>query len=149
MSLDGIKVNHGALEVAVDDMRQMVARIDERINQLESELEPLKSSWAGNAQQAYHVAKSKWDQAIYEMRDLLNETHMAGHLLQRRLPRGRQPGRCPVRRLSPSTAATSAEGPAPIAGAGPSPRPVCPSRPAGGTAAWCPTIQRRLVKEER
>jgi 6 kDa early secretory antigenic target len=76
MSLDGIKVNHGALEVAVDDMRQMVARIDERMNQLESELEPLKSSWAGNAQTAYHVAKGKWDQAIYEMRDLLNDTHL-------------------------------------------------------------------------
>lgn len=79
MNLDGIKVNHAALDTAVDDMRTTVGKIDERLNTLEHELEPLKSSWAGNAQQAYHVAKGKWDQAIAEMRDILNETHLAVH----------------------------------------------------------------------
>lgn len=77
MNLDGIKVNHAALDAAVDDMRQAVSRIDERLNQLESEVEPLRSSWAGSAQQSYTIAKSKWDNAIEEMRDLLTETHMA------------------------------------------------------------------------
>ena len=77
MNLDGIKVNHGALDTAVDDMRQTVGKIDERLNQLESELQPLRNSWAGNQQVAYTVAKGKWDTAIQEMRDLLNETHMA------------------------------------------------------------------------
>ena len=77
MNLDGIKVNHGALEVAVDDMRRTVGQIDERLNQLEAELEGLRSSWAGNAQEAYRVAKAQWDASIQEMKQLLAETHAA------------------------------------------------------------------------
>lgn len=75
MSFDGIKVNHAALDQAASDMLQTVKDIDDRMNRLESELAPLKSDWAGNAQNAYQIAKQKWDTAISEMRDLLNETH--------------------------------------------------------------------------
>ena len=75
MSLDGIRVNHGALDAAAADMAQTVKQIDDRLNRLESELEPLRSDWTGQAQQAYAVAKSKWDTAIQEMRNLLDETH--------------------------------------------------------------------------
>lgn len=75
MNLDGIRVNHAALEHAAADMQQTVKDIDDRLNRLESELQPLRSDWAGNAQQAYTVAKTKWDTAIQEMKDLLAETH--------------------------------------------------------------------------
>lgn len=77
MNLDGIRVNHAALDQASADMQQTVKDIDDRLNRLESELEPLRSSWAGNAQQSYVVAKGKWDTAIQEMKDLLTETHMS------------------------------------------------------------------------
>ena len=56
-------------------MYQTVKDIDDRMNRLESELAPLKSDWHGNAQQAYTTAKAKWDWAIQEMRDLLDESH--------------------------------------------------------------------------
>ncbi|HWM06029.1 MAG TPA: WXG100 family type VII secretion target [Actinophytocola sp.] len=74
MNLDGIRVNHAALEQAAQDMYQTVKDIDDRMNRLESELAPLKSDWHGNAQQSYTTAKAKWDWAIQEMRDLLDES---------------------------------------------------------------------------
>jgi 6 kDa early secretory antigenic target len=75
MNLDGIRVQHAALDQAAADMYETVKRIDERMNKLEGELAELKSDWHGNAQQAYTTAKAKWDWAIQEMRDLLDESH--------------------------------------------------------------------------
>ena len=75
MNLDGIRVKHAALDQAAADMYQTVKDIDDRMNRLESELEPLRSDWHGQAQMAYTQAKAKWDWAIQEMRDLLDESH--------------------------------------------------------------------------
>ena len=74
MSLDGLRVDHAGLDTAADDLRRTVNDIDARLNRLEQELAPLRSDWAGNAQQAYLAAKARWDGAIQEMRDLLDET---------------------------------------------------------------------------
>ena len=75
MNLDGIRVQHAALDQAAADMYQTVKDIDDRMNRLESELAPLKSDWLGSQQEAYTRAKAKWDWAIQEMRDLLDESH--------------------------------------------------------------------------
>lgn len=74
MSLDGLRVHHAGLDAAADDLRRTVNDIDGRLNRLEQELAPLRSDWTGNAQQAYVAAKARWDRAIAEMRDLLDET---------------------------------------------------------------------------
>ena len=79
MSLDGLRVNHAGLDTAAEDLSQAVKRIDDRLNRLESELAPLRSDWTGNAQQAYHVAKTKWDNAMREMKDLLQDTSTTVH----------------------------------------------------------------------
>jgi ESAT-6 family protein len=79
MSLDGLRVNHAGLDTAAQDLANSVKRIDERLNRLESELAPLRSDWTGNAQQSYQVAKAKWDKAMQEMRDLLQETSTTVH----------------------------------------------------------------------
>ncbi len=71
MVTSGIKVVHGGVDQAGADMNATVKQIDDRMNRLESELEPLRSQWSGNQQDAYYRAKAKWDQAIAEMRDLL------------------------------------------------------------------------------
>lgn len=73
--LDGLRVQHSALDQAAADLHQTVKDIDARMNRLESELEPLRSAWAGHAQQAYIHAKATWDRAIAEMRDLLDQSH--------------------------------------------------------------------------
>ena len=75
MNLDGIRVRHSALDQAAADMYNTVKAIDDRMNRLESELEPLRSDWHGQAQEAYRISKAKWDWAIQEMRDLLDESH--------------------------------------------------------------------------
>lgn len=75
--MDGLRVNHAGLDIAAEDLRRTVREIDERLDRLASELAPLRSDWAGNAQQAYATAKARWDGAITEMRDLLDETSRA------------------------------------------------------------------------
>jgi WXG100 family type VII secretion target len=60
--------------MAAQDLGTMVKQIDDRLNRLESELAPLRSDWTGNAQQAYTAAKAKWDTAMQEMKDLLQQT---------------------------------------------------------------------------
>lgn len=72
-----LRVDHGALEAAAADMRAAVQGIDDRLDRLESELAPLRSDWVGDAQQAYTVAKSRWDRAIREMKELLDESQRA------------------------------------------------------------------------
>ena len=74
MGYDGLLVNHGQLDQAAQDIASAVKAIDDRMNQLESELNPLQSDWAGNAQAAYATAKQQWDTAISEMAQLLAQT---------------------------------------------------------------------------
>lgn len=74
MELDGLRVNHAGLDQAAEDLMSVVAKIDNRMNQLQRELEPLRTSWIGDAQRAYAVAAARWDGAITEMRDLLSRT---------------------------------------------------------------------------
>jgi WXG100 family type VII secretion target len=74
MELDALKVNHAALDQAGHDLMGIVNKIDARMGRLDQELAPLRSSWVGDAQQAYATAKLRWDGAIEEMRDLLRST---------------------------------------------------------------------------
>lgn len=73
MGFDGLVVNHGGLNEITDHLYKMVKDIDDRMNRLEGDLAPLQSDWSGNAQLAYHDAKTKWDTAINEMMVLLND----------------------------------------------------------------------------
>lgn len=75
----GLQVTHATLEQAANDMQQTVRNIDARMDRLESELEPLRSQWAGAQQDAYTIAKAKWDAAILEMRTLLDDAHRQVH----------------------------------------------------------------------
>lgn len=79
MNLDGLRVNHAGLDQAARDLAAAVQRIDDRLHGLEVELAPLRSDWTGEAQRAYVIAKTKWDTAMQEMRDLLRETSVAVH----------------------------------------------------------------------
>jgi WXG100 family type VII secretion target len=72
--MDGLRVNHAGLDTAAEDLGRAVKQIDDRLNRLESELAPLRSDWSGSAQQAYTAAKAKWDGAMEEMRNLLQDT---------------------------------------------------------------------------
>jgi 6 kDa early secretory antigenic target len=73
MELDGLKVVHAGLDDAAADLAGIVARIDARLGRLDQDLAPLRQAWVGDAQQAYVVAKRRWDGAVAEMRDLLQQ----------------------------------------------------------------------------
>ena len=79
MSLDGLRVNHAGLDTAAEDLSTAVKAIDDRLNRLEGELAPLRSDWTGNAQNAYEVAKAKWDGAMQDMKSLLADTSNTVH----------------------------------------------------------------------
>lgn len=72
--MDGLRVNHAGLDQAADDLYGAVKKIDDRMDRLESELAPLRSDWSGQAQSAYITAKAKWDAALQDMRNLLDDT---------------------------------------------------------------------------
>jgi WXG100 family type VII secretion target len=74
MTFDGLWVDHGGLERTADDLMRGVDRIDARLDALARDLEPLRTSWVGLAQEAYLAAQVRWDAAIGEMRDLLRST---------------------------------------------------------------------------
>ena len=74
MEMNSIRVAHEGLDRAADDLRAAVRRIDERLDRLEGELAPLRADWTGEAQQAYEVARLRWEQAMREMRDVLDST---------------------------------------------------------------------------
>ena len=69
-----IRVSHDGLDRAADGLHAACRRIDERLDRLESELAPLRSDWTGEAQQAYEVARARWEQAMRGMRDVLEST---------------------------------------------------------------------------
>lgn len=73
--LDGLRVEHAALDTAATDMYETVGRIDDRLDRLETDLAPLRSQWAGAQQEAYRIAKAQWDGAMQQMRNLLDESH--------------------------------------------------------------------------
>lgn len=75
--MNGISVQHAALDNAASDLMQTAKRIQQRLDTLEGELQPLRAEWTGQAEQAYVAAKARWDQAIQEMIALLAETGTA------------------------------------------------------------------------
>jgi early secretory antigenic target protein ESAT-6 len=74
MELDGLRVVHAGLDRAADELTGVVTAIDARLQRLDEDLQPLRTAWIGDAQQAYAAAKQRWDSAITEMRDLLAQT---------------------------------------------------------------------------
>lgn len=75
MSLDGLRVNHGELEAAAQNMYATVQKLDETLNNLENDIAPKVATWSGAQQESYRVSKAAWDWAMQEMRDLLDESH--------------------------------------------------------------------------
>ncbi len=74
MEMDSIRVSHEGLDRAAEGLHGAVRRIDERLDGLEAELAPLRADWTGEAQRAYEVARRRWEQAMREMRDVLDST---------------------------------------------------------------------------
>lgn len=77
MSHDGLHVNHGSLLGAAADLKTTVNNMDRALTRLEDDIKNQVATWKGDADgqaQAYRTAKAKWDTAITELKDLLDQT---------------------------------------------------------------------------
>jgi early secretory antigenic target protein ESAT-6 len=72
--LDGLRVNHAALELAAENMYDTVKKLDARLQKLDQDVQPLSSDWLGSQQQAWKAAHQKWSWAMMEMRNLLDQS---------------------------------------------------------------------------
>lgn len=77
MTFDGIRVDHGALATASSDLRTAAERINGRLQELDNDLRPLASQWAGAAQESYRLARDAWTTAMQEMVTLLTDVSTA------------------------------------------------------------------------
>jgi WXG100 family type VII secretion target len=72
-----MKVNFGGLDAAAADIQSSANQIEGRLDQLESDLAPLRADWTGAASASYQEAKTKWDQAMRDMKALLADVGVA------------------------------------------------------------------------
>ena len=72
--LDGLRVNHAALELAAEQMYDTVKKLDARLQKLDQDVQPLTTQWAGSAQASWKTAHQKWSWAMLEMRNLLDQS---------------------------------------------------------------------------
>lgn len=73
MSGGGIKVNYGSLESIVAQIRASVQELDDTLHQMEQRMEARKADWSGEDSDAYDVAREGWNQAMAQMRAILND----------------------------------------------------------------------------
>jgi WXG100 family type VII secretion target len=77
MNAGELKVNFGGLDTAAADIMGSSNQIEGRLDQLESELAPLRADWTGSASESYQAAKAKWDAGMTDMKALLAEIGQA------------------------------------------------------------------------
>jgi early secretory antigenic target protein ESAT-6 len=72
--LDGLRVDHGALDTAAAGMKRIVDAIDRVLDDLVADLKPLVDQWDGETKLAFHDCERTWNFAMTEMKDLLDKS---------------------------------------------------------------------------
>ena len=71
------QVNYGALDGAAADIKSGASNLQGCLDDLENTLNQLRSSWEGQAQEAYNAAQVKWNQGLEGLKDVLRRTSAA------------------------------------------------------------------------
>ncbi|GAB2915339.1 WXG100 family type VII secretion target [Streptomyces heilongjiangensis] len=72
MSADGvIHVEYNHVDQGVEDLIQQTRAIETTLDNLEAELNELKTTWQGADAQAYGTAQADWNNAVIAMEQLL------------------------------------------------------------------------------
>lgn len=66
-----LKVNYGSLSTASGDLNAGATAIQSTLDNMDAELQQLRSNWEGDAQEAYLIAKQQWTEGMTGMRDVL------------------------------------------------------------------------------
>lgn len=64
---DRVKVDFGAVETAVADVRAGAELMEQRMQQLQSDIAPMLSTWDGGAREAYAGAQTQWQSGWSEL----------------------------------------------------------------------------------
>lgn len=65
------KANFEAIDVAAGDISTGANGIESKLNDMDSQLQPLQADWTGSASESYQQAKARWEKALTEMKELL------------------------------------------------------------------------------
>lgn len=68
-----VHVNFETMESLMTALAGAATDITQHLNDLETQLQPLRDNWEGQAQEAYITAKVRWDGAMMEMTQLLEQ----------------------------------------------------------------------------
>jgi 6 kDa early secretory antigenic target len=72
-----IHVQFEALQSGEQGIRNNYAKLTATLEQLESDLQPMISSWSGAAQESYLACKKQWDEAAVALSQVLNSIGQA------------------------------------------------------------------------
>jgi WXG100 family type VII secretion target len=72
-----IHVQFESLAAGEQGIRNNYAKLTATLDQLESDLQPMISSWSGAAQESYLQCKRQWDQAALGLSQVLNNIGQA------------------------------------------------------------------------
>ena len=71
------QVNYAALDAAAADITTGANNLQNCLDDLEQTLNQLRSSWEGQAQEAYNAAQVQWNQGLDGLKDVLTRTSAA------------------------------------------------------------------------
>lgn len=74
---DQITVRFGALQTAAGDLARGTATANQRLDQLQSDIAPMVSTWSGEAQAAYLRVQQRWDTAQQDLTRALGDLQRA------------------------------------------------------------------------
>ena len=66
-----IKVNYATIDQTGSEITDRSRQLQEILDAMDVELQPLRQNWDGEAQQAYLQAKAKWTEGMTDMRQVL------------------------------------------------------------------------------
>jgi early secretory antigenic target protein ESAT-6 len=72
-----IHVQFESLAAGQEGIRNNYAKLTATLDQLESDLQPMISSWSGAAQESYLQCKRQWDEAALGLSQVLNNIGQA------------------------------------------------------------------------
>lgn len=74
MSANGnLKVGYEALDGAASDIKSAALAIEDKLTQLENRMQGRMDQWTGAASQSFTEARQRWDRAMNDMKDVLND----------------------------------------------------------------------------
>ena len=72
-----ISVKFESLAAGEQGIRNNYAKLTATLDQLESDLQPMLSTWSGQAQESYLACKKQWDDAAQALSQVLNNIGQA------------------------------------------------------------------------